>query len=114
MKNPQSVLISGASIAGPVLAYWLSKHGFKVSIVERASELRLGGQNIDIQGAARKVIRLMGVEQLVREASTGELGLSFVDNHGVSKAEFPVGNSSSSRGDKRIRNTSWPACQDLL
>ena len=35
MKN-QSVLISGASIAGPALAYWLSRYGFQPTIVEHA------------------------------------------------------------------------------
>ncbi|WP_405183548.1 NAD(P)-binding protein [Nocardia sp. NBC_01377] len=31
------ILISGASIAGPVLAYWLSRYGFRVTVVERTS-----------------------------------------------------------------------------
>jgi len=102
MKKQQSVLISGASIAGPVLAYWLSRYGFEVTVIERAPELRRGGQNIDIQGAARKVISLMGVEQQIRDASTGEVGLSFVDSHGRPKAEFPIGKSTTSRGTKEI------------
>ena len=34
------VLISGASIAGPVLAYWLTRRGFDVTVVERAPALR--------------------------------------------------------------------------
>jgi 2-polyprenyl-6-methoxyphenol hydroxylase-like FAD-dependent oxidoreductase len=47
MENRRrKVLIAGASIAGPVLAYWLNKFGFEVSIVERAPSLRLGGQSI--------------------------------------------------------------------
>ena len=29
------VLISGASVAGPVLAYWLHRYGFEPTIVER-------------------------------------------------------------------------------
>jgi 2-polyprenyl-6-methoxyphenol hydroxylase-like FAD-dependent oxidoreductase len=33
------VLISGASVAGPVLAYWLSRHGYSVTVVERARTL---------------------------------------------------------------------------
>ena len=37
------VLISGASIAGPVLAYWLSRNGFDVTMVERAPALRKTG-----------------------------------------------------------------------
>jgi 2-polyprenyl-6-methoxyphenol hydroxylase-like FAD-dependent oxidoreductase len=37
------VLVSGASIAGPTLAYWLSRYGFEVTVVERSSALRKAG-----------------------------------------------------------------------
>src|SRR5689334_16060116 len=33
----KKVLISGASIAGPVLAYWLHQYGFHVTVVEKAT-----------------------------------------------------------------------------
>jgi flavin-dependent dehydrogenase len=46
----RSVLISGGSIAGPSLAWWLNKYGFQTTIVERWHELRGGGQNIDVRG----------------------------------------------------------------
>jgi 2-polyprenyl-6-methoxyphenol hydroxylase-like FAD-dependent oxidoreductase len=48
MKTPETqapetqnrtVLISGASIAGPALAYWLHRYGFTPTVVERAPEL---------------------------------------------------------------------------
>ncbi len=48
--NRKKVLISGASIAGPTLAFWLARFGFEITIVERADSLRLGGQNIDTSG----------------------------------------------------------------
>ena len=35
----RSVLISGASIAGPALAYWLHRYGFRTTIVERADPM---------------------------------------------------------------------------
>ncbi len=34
-----SVLISGAGIAGPTLAYWLSVHGLQPTLIERAPQL---------------------------------------------------------------------------
>ncbi len=46
------VLVSGASVGGPVLAYWLRERGFEVTLVERAPAPRLGGQAVDIRGAA--------------------------------------------------------------
>lgn len=86
--KPQRVLISGASIAGPTLAYWLSKYGFDVTVVERSAALRLGGQNIDVNGPARKIIRLMGLEEAVRAANTTEIGTQFVDADNNAEAAF--------------------------
>ena len=55
MQN-RDVLISGASIAGPALAYWLHQHGFTPTIVERAPAPRPGGQTVDLRGAGRTVV----------------------------------------------------------
>jgi len=65
-----SVLISGASIAGPALASWLHRYGFEVTVIERAAELRPGGQNVDVRGAGREVARRMGLEDAIRAATT--------------------------------------------
>jgi 2-polyprenyl-6-methoxyphenol hydroxylase-like FAD-dependent oxidoreductase len=75
----QRVLISGASIAGPVTAYWLARAGFEVTVIERSESLRLGGQNIDISDAARDVVRLMGLEEKIKARHTGERGLQFAE-----------------------------------
>lgn len=53
------VLIVGAGIAGPTLAYWLVRHGFAVSLVERAPELRRGGYVIDFGGLGYDVAAKM-------------------------------------------------------
>ena len=47
----KKVLISGASIAGPALAYWLARQGMDVTAVEKAPAFRDGGQTIDVRGA---------------------------------------------------------------
>lgn len=98
----QTVLISGASIAGPALAFELVRYGFRPVIVERADTLRHGGQNIDIHGAARKVVRHMGIEDDIRAATTGEQGLRFVDDHDTTKAEFPAENADASGFTKEL------------
>jgi 2-polyprenyl-6-methoxyphenol hydroxylase-like FAD-dependent oxidoreductase len=46
------VLISGAGIAGPTVAYFLAKAGSQVTIVEKNKSLLPHGQNVDIQGSA--------------------------------------------------------------
>jgi 2-polyprenyl-6-methoxyphenol hydroxylase-like FAD-dependent oxidoreductase len=48
---------SGASIAGPAVAYWLARGGFEVTVVERAPAPPAGGQAIDIRGPALTVMR---------------------------------------------------------
>ncbi|RFA09813.1 FAD-binding monooxygenase [Subtercola boreus] len=93
-ENPK-VLISGASIAGPALAYWLGRYGWRSTVVERASEFRDGGQNIDVRGAGREVLRRAGLEDAVRRANTGEVGTRFLGSGGSIVAEFPVRASES-------------------
>ena len=90
----RKVLISGASIAGPTLAFWLARFGFDTTIVERADSLRLGGQNIDISGAAQKIAQLMGIEDAIKVANTGEMGVRFVNENNVTQAELPKGESN--------------------
>jgi 2-polyprenyl-6-methoxyphenol hydroxylase-like FAD-dependent oxidoreductase len=89
MPRPR-VLIAGASIAGPALAFWLGRSGWDVTVVERAPAFRDGGQNVDVRGAGREVLRRAGLEQAVRDASTGERGTRFVDDGGRTIPEFPV------------------------
>ena len=71
----KNVLISGAGIAGPVLGWWLVRYGFRPVIIERWPQLRSGGQNIDISGAAQEIVAKMGLEKDIKAANTGEQGL---------------------------------------
>ncbi|MBO0676177.1 FAD-dependent monooxygenase [Mycolicibacterium sp. S2-37] len=57
--STRTALISGASIAGPVLAYWLSEAGWDVTVVERADRLRTSGYPVDVRGTAVDVVRRM-------------------------------------------------------
>jgi 2-polyprenyl-6-methoxyphenol hydroxylase-like FAD-dependent oxidoreductase len=75
----RSVLISGASVAGPALAYWLDRYGFDVTIVERAPAVRSGGYPIDIRGTALNVVERMGVLPQLRSAHIDTQRLRFVD-----------------------------------
>jgi 2-polyprenyl-6-methoxyphenol hydroxylase-like FAD-dependent oxidoreductase len=78
----RNILISGASVAGPALAYWLHRYGFNPTIVERAPAPRSGGQAIDVRGTARQVIEHMGLMERVRQAHTGAQGMYIVDSAG--------------------------------
>src|SRR6185312_15209488 len=66
------ILISGASIAGPVLAYWLTRYGFDVTVVERAPELRkTGGHAVDLFRPAMEISEKMGVLSRIEALATG-------------------------------------------
>src|SRR6266704_3370880 len=57
-KN-KNILISGASIAGPTLAYWLKRYGFTPTVIERAPQLREGGNAVDVRYEAVQVAEIM-------------------------------------------------------
>ncbi|MGB7113869.1 MAG: FAD-dependent monooxygenase, partial [Mycobacterium sp.] len=66
------ILISGASIAGPVLAYWLTRAGFDATVVERAPTLRkTGGHAVDLFRPAMEISAKMGVLAYIEERATG-------------------------------------------
>ncbi|NUR86492.1 MAG: FAD-dependent oxidoreductase [Nonomuraea sp.] len=75
------ILISGSGVAGPALAYWLRRHGFNPTIVERAPALRDGGHAVDFRGEAHlNVLRRMdGVLPAIERAQTG-MGPTWVVN----------------------------------
>lgn len=77
-----TVLICGAGIAGPTLAYWLARHGFRPTVVERAGGLRSSGNPVDVRGGAAQVASRMGILPRLREAATHATGLVFVTASG--------------------------------
>jgi 2-polyprenyl-6-methoxyphenol hydroxylase-like FAD-dependent oxidoreductase len=76
------VLISGASIAGTTLAYWLGQHNFSATVVERHPGLRPGGQAIDVRGPALTVLERMGLLDAAADRKTRIQGSSVVDRDG--------------------------------
>jgi 2-polyprenyl-6-methoxyphenol hydroxylase-like FAD-dependent oxidoreductase len=60
------VLISGASIAGLTLAYWLNRYGYKVTVIEISTGLRKGGSPIDVRGDALNVAKQMGIMENIK------------------------------------------------
>lgn len=96
------VLISGAGIAGPALAWWLARYGVQAVVVERSADLRVGGHAIDIRGVALDVIERMGVAEEVRRAKTQLRKLSFVRGGGKSPVDIPISRAQAGRRDLEI------------
>ncbi|GAB2608838.1 FAD-dependent oxidoreductase [Paractinoplanes abujensis] len=94
----KTVLISGAGIAGVSLAFWLRRHGFTPTVVERAPALRDGGYKVDIRGAAIPVVQRMGLLDRVRELRTDVRSGAVVDRTGRRVASMN-GDSFGARED---------------
>jgi 2-polyprenyl-6-methoxyphenol hydroxylase-like FAD-dependent oxidoreductase len=95
-KREVRVLISGASISGPALAYWLHRAGFAVTVVEKSGALRDGGYPIDIRGTAIDVVRRMGVLPQLRDAHVDSRRFTFLDADGSEVASVKAGSVVSS------------------
>ncbi|OBK90872.1 FAD-binding protein [Mycobacterium sp. 1165178.9] len=76
------VLVSGASVAGTAAAFWLGRHGFSVTVVERHRGPRPGGQAIDVRGPALTVLERMGLLGAAQKRKTQIRGSSVVDRDG--------------------------------
>ena len=103
MRN-LTVLISGASIAGPALALQLARLGCDVTVVERTPVLRTGGQAVDFKGATHHtVLTRMGLLDEVRRRQTGGTDQTIIDATGRAlatiPAEFTGGDVEIRRGD---------------
>ncbi|MGA9667734.1 MAG: FAD-binding domain [Terracidiphilus sp.] len=82
------ILISGAGIAGPTLAYWLVHHGFEPTIVESAPRLRTGGYVIDFWGAGFEIADRMDLLPEIRSEGYMLREVSVVNRDGKKVAGF--------------------------
>jgi 2-polyprenyl-6-methoxyphenol hydroxylase-like FAD-dependent oxidoreductase len=100
----RNILISGASAAGPSLAFWLHHYGFNPTVVERAPALRAGGYAIDLRGAAVNVAERMGILAEARKASTDLREVLFVDskNETVATMDANFGAGPGKAGDVEL------------
>jgi 2-polyprenyl-6-methoxyphenol hydroxylase-like FAD-dependent oxidoreductase len=102
--SSKNILISGASVAGPALAYWLHRFGFNPTVVERSPELRGGGYAVDFRGAVHLgVLERMGILDEIRLHQTNLSALTYVDHEDRPLAKMPgeifAGDVEILRGD---------------
>lgn len=121
MTTERRVVVSGASIAGPAIAYWLSRCGYAVTVVEKASRLRPGGQAVDFKGLThRTVLHRMGVLDEVLAGQTGGHDQTVVDAGGrclaVIPGAFTGGEIEIARGDlsEILYRRTAPDCEYLF
>lgn len=76
------MLISGAGIAGPALAFWLRRYEFEPTLIERAPRFRDAGYMIDVWGVGYDLLERMGLLGAARARGYAFERLAFVDDHG--------------------------------
>lgn len=84
----KQILISGAGIAGPALAFWLHRFGFQPTIVERFPKIREGGYIIDFWGVGYAVAERMGILPKLKELSFPIQELIFLGDHGETRGKL--------------------------
>ena len=84
------VLISGAGIAGCTLAYWLTRNGHSVTIVERSGSVRSSGSPVDVRGPAVDVAERMNIATHLRAASIRLKGMTLLDSGGRRVARVDI------------------------
>jgi len=101
MKNGR-ILINGAGIAGPTLAYWLKQYGFEPTLVERAPGIRQGGYIVDFWGIGFDVAEKMGLLPNLRSIAVSIDELRFVDERGIRAGGFSASALMHSLGNRYI------------
>jgi 2-polyprenyl-6-methoxyphenol hydroxylase-like FAD-dependent oxidoreductase len=80
---PMRILITGAGVAGNTLAFWLSRLGHNVTVIERSPALRTSGLQVDLRGHGVEVLRRMGLEDAFLAKKAPEQGIEVVDKRGM-------------------------------
>ena len=78
----KTVLIAGAGIGGPTLAFWLHAAGFAPTVVEHAPALRGGGYVIDFWGLGYDIAERMGLTGEIERIGYHMREMRIVDAHG--------------------------------
>ncbi|WP_420111296.1 FAD-dependent monooxygenase [Pseudactinotalea sp.] len=97
------VLISGASVAGPMLAHWLRRAGLDVTVVERTAGARtaLSGHAVDLFGPAVDIAEWAGVLPAIEAARTHSEDLWW-ERPGRATVEVDVARLAAGMADRHV------------
>jgi 2-polyprenyl-6-methoxyphenol hydroxylase-like FAD-dependent oxidoreductase len=98
----RAALISGAGIAGPVLAFWLAEAGWDVTVVESAGRLRTSGYPVDLRGKAIDVVRRMGVFDEILAQRYEHVPITVLSKRGSRIGTMKLGQSDSAENDAEV------------
>ncbi|KAI2469340.1 putative monooxygenase [Annulohypoxylon bovei var. microspora] len=78
---PLKILVCGGGIGGPALAFWLARTGHRVVVVERYPALRATGAQVDLREQGIELVKMMGLDEVIRSKLVDEAGFALVDSH---------------------------------
>ncbi|MEE1797857.1 FAD-dependent monooxygenase [Streptomyces sp. JV176] len=96
-KRSLRILVAGGGVAGQALAFWLTRGGHQVTVVERFPALRASGAQVDLRGQGIEAVARMGLLETVRRHLVDEAGVAFVDSRGRPKATIMANTSGRGR-----------------
>ncbi|WUX94351.1 FAD-dependent monooxygenase [Streptomyces sp. NBC_01423] len=96
-KRSLWILVAGGGVAGQALAFWLTRGGHAVTVVERFPALRDSGAQVDLRGQGIDAVERMGLLQEVRSQLVDEAGVAFIDSRGKPKATIMANTSGKGR-----------------
>lgn len=85
------IAVSGVGIAGPTLAYWLSRSGHEPVLIETSPQFRTGGYVVDFWGAGYAIAERMGLAPAVQATGYAIDEVRLIDRNGSKTGGFGVG-----------------------
>jgi 2-polyprenyl-6-methoxyphenol hydroxylase-like FAD-dependent oxidoreductase len=98
--NASTILISGAGIAGPALAFWLHRYGAKPTLVEAAPAPREGGYMMDFWGVGYDVAERMGLIPQLRRVGYDMTEVRLVGERGKTVGGFDASVVRAAAGNR--------------
>jgi 2-polyprenyl-6-methoxyphenol hydroxylase-like FAD-dependent oxidoreductase len=100
------ILVCGAGVAGLATSIYLQRAGHDVTLLESTSAIRTAGGPVDVRGDAVEFVRELG---LFDEIKANEMHMTqeikFVDDEGVTIANYPATHDTNSANDIEIGRT---------
>lgn len=93
---PLSILVVGAGCAGPAFAQLMTKADPRnnITVIERFSALRTGGQQLDLKAEGIPIAKGMGVLDALKDACVHESGMKMIDKNGTTLMQFGINDAS--------------------
>jgi len=108
MNNCKKILISGASFAGLATAFWMTKLGCQVTIVEVVDGLKTGGTPVDIRDRTIDILKRMGLFKQIQAHRLPTKTTQFVT------ADDETGRLSSIHNDDQFTEIDYEIERDVL